>query len=164
MCKKNCVMYFVFFTRIIHWQKFWYIFRALLCQSSFQHFCCWQLQHFYQCWSHTRTSGFPTGHGLSRTILSCTRHFSSYSSWCSYCHLWDSPGTFCGLVSISLLSAFDLGAPPFSCLHDSWQHSVSDKAWSCIAVPSSSATSIPVSKPWYCLISYQFYFWMLCGD
>ena len=87
ICKKNCVMYFVFFTEIIHWWKFWFIFRALFCQSSFQHFCYGQLQHFYQCWSRTRMNGFPTGHGLSRTILSCTRHFSSYSSWCSYCHL-----------------------------------------------------------------------------
>jgi len=66
---------------------------------------------------------------------------------------------FRGLVSISsLVSAFHLGATPFSRLHDLWQHSVSDKAWSCIAVPSSSATFIPVSKLWYCLILYQFYF------
>lgn len=66
---------------------------------------------------------------------------------------------FCGLVSISpLVSAFDLGATPFSHLDDLWQHSVSDKAWSCTAIPSSSATSIPVSKLWYCLILYQFYF------
>lgn len=91
-------MYFIPYIEFSLYGEFWFVFRALCCQSSYQRFCCGQWLHFYQCWSHTQTSGCHTGHVLSKTILSCAKHSFSYYLWFSYCHLQASPGIYCVLI------------------------------------------------------------------